>query len=202
VLHVRGSAHLRLQPPSLLLLVAVVGVAPGCGRSELDGLDDLSSSDAGGVALEDGNPAVPNADVVGPHDANGSSDATPPADPCKDAPPIPCAGGGFKYCVAGRYSDCPRRCVACVPGSQRVCLMAYCNYWGTQTCTADGQSFGYCVEHTAPPECEAIAEEHHDSSELEQCCLDHGYCCKDQFDLNHNGNTNEQIGQCSAVTCS
>jgi hypothetical protein len=200
VLCPRVSAHLRLQP--LSLLVAIAGVALGCGRSELDGLDDLISSDAGGAALEDGNAAVPSARVVPADDANAASDATPPADPCKDAPPIPCAGGGFKYCVAGRYSDCPTRCVVCVPGSQRVCLMAYCNYWGTQTCSADGQSFGYCVEHTAPPECQAIAEEHHDSSELEQCCLDHGYCCRDQFDLNHNGNTNEQIGQCSAVTCS
>jgi hypothetical protein len=191
---------LRLQP--LSLLVAIAGVALGCGRSELDGLDDLVSSDAGGAALEDGSAAVPSTRVVASDDANAASDATPPADPCKDAPPIPCAGGGFKYCVAGRYSDCPMRCLACVPGSQRVCLMAYCNYWGTQTCAADGQSFGYCVEQTAPPECHAIAEEHRDSSELEQCCLDHGYCCKDQFDLNHNGNTNEQIGQCSAVTCS
>jgi len=194
------SAHLRLQP--LSLLVAIAGVALGCGRSELDGLDDLISSDAGGAALEDGSAAAPRARVAATDDANAASDATPPADPCKDAPPIPCAGGGFKYCVAGRYSDCPTRCVACVPGSQRVCLMAYCNYWGTQTCSADGQSFGFCVEQTAPPECRAIAEEHHDSSELEQCCLDHGYCCRDQFDLNHNGNTNEQIGQCTAVTCS
>src|SRR5678816_1836023 len=43
--------------------------------------------------------------------------------------PIPCPGGGSRYCVAGRWSACPERCDVCVPGSQRVCFMSYCLYW-------------------------------------------------------------------------
>jgi len=114
---------------------------------------------------------------------------------------IPCPGGGFRYCVAGRMSDCPTRCEVCIPGSTRSCFLSYCKYWGTQSCTADGRAFGYCAEDTPPPECKAIADVHKFSRELEQCCLDNGYCCRDDFDLNKNGITNEHIGRCEAVSC-
>ncbi len=192
MLPVRASACLRRCMAGLL----VAGVAWACGRSELDTLDAVDLADAGSpLAVAEASTPDVAAEAVAP------APAPPAVDPCAGAPPIPCPGGGYKYCVAGAYSDCPQRCSVCVPGSRRVCLLAYCNYWGTQTCTADGQGFGYCVEASPPPECASIADQSHSSPALEQCCLDHGYCCKDTFDLNHNGDTNEQVGQCSGVVC-
>src|SRR6185436_11170782 len=116
-------------------------------------------------------------------------------------PSIPCAGGGERYCVAGRYSACPTRCDACIPGSERVCFLSYCDFWAVQTCAADGKSFGPCREHNVPPECKEVARAHKDSPELEQCCVDNGYCCHDEHDLDHDGNTSEMLGSCDEVSC-
>lgn len=113
----------------------------------------------------------------------------------------PCEGGGRSYCVAGRMSQCPRRCEACVPGSTRVCFLSYCRYWGTETCAADGRSFSYCREGSPPPACKQTAKEHQASAALEQCCVDAGYCCRDSYDLDHDGNRAEMLGQCEDVAC-
>jgi hypothetical protein len=117
-------------------------------------------------------------------------------------PSIPCANGGEQDCVAGRYSACPTRCEACVPGSERVCFLSYCTYWATETCAADGRSFGSCKERHVPPECEGVSDQHKDSAELEQCCIDNGYCCHDEYDLDGDGNRGEMLGQCGEVSCS
>src|SRR5262249_42252651 len=101
--------------------------------------------------------------------------------------PIPCPGGGERYCVAGRFSECPTRCETCIPGSERVCFLSYCTYWAAQTCTADGRSWGVCRERHVPSECSGVATKNKDSPELEQCCIDKGYCCRDEYDLNHDG---------------
>lgn len=118
-----------------------------------------------------------------------------------EVPAIPCPGGGSRYCVAGVYSECPKRCETCIPGSERACQLSYCLYWGVQTCSADGRSFGTCREDSPPPECEKIAQEKKKSRELEQCCVDNGHCCLDLFDLDGDGDTKESIGQCDEVTC-
>src|SRR5260221_1926550 len=110
--------------------------------------------------------------------------------------PIPCAGGGEQYCVAGRYSACPTRCEVCIPGSERVCFHSYCTFWAKQICAADGRSFGVCREEQVPPECESVADRHKQSPELEQCCIDNGYCCRDEQDLDHDGDRNEMLGRC------
>jgi hypothetical protein len=119
----------------------------------------------------------------------------------EDQAAIPCPNGGSRYCVAGKLSECPRVCDACRPGSQRVCFISYCTYWGTQTCAADGRSFGLCREAKVPAECESIAGSKKKSAELERCCLDSGYCCRDEYDLDGDGDRTEMLGRCGAVAC-
>jgi hypothetical protein len=116
-------------------------------------------------------------------------------------PPIPCPDGGERYCVSGRYSECPQRCEVCVPGSERECFTTFCTYWGSQQCASDGRSFGPCQEVKVPFECAAIASQSKKSAALEQCCIDHGFCCLDDFDLDKDGDTTDMVGRCDAVTC-
>jgi len=119
-----------------------------------------------------------------------------------DVAPIPCPGGGYRYCVAGRMSDCPTRCAVCVPGGQRVCFISYCSYWGLQACASDGQSWGYCVEQRpVPSACSSVASNKKHSPETEQCCIDNGFCCLDEFDLNGNGDKTEMLGRCGDLLC-
>jgi hypothetical protein len=114
---------------------------------------------------------------------------------------VPCPGGGTRYCIAGRLSECPRRCETCMPGSERVCFLSYCTFWALQTCTADGRGFSACREETVPNECRHAVHGTRKTRELEQCCLDNGYCCMDDFDLDEDGITREMIGQCDEVRC-
>ncbi len=125
-------------------------------------------------------------------DCNGAVD---------DLPAEACPGGGFRFCVAGRLSECPRRCEVCVPGSIRVCQNSFCSFWGEQECSADGLGFSHCREATPPSACADVARQFKDSVELEQCCLDQGYCCVDSQDLDHDGNRREMIGECRDVVC-
>jgi hypothetical protein len=125
-------------------------------------------------------------------DCNGAVD---------DLPAEACPGGGFRFCVAGRLSECPRRCEVCVPGSWRVCQNSFCTFWGEQECAADGQGFGHCREADPPVECAGVAKAHQQSSELEQCCVDNGYCCLDEHDLDGDGNRKEMLGECRDVNC-
>jgi hypothetical protein len=125
-------------------------------------------------------------------DCNGAVD---------DLPAAPCDGGGFRFCVAGRLSECPRRCEVCVPGSVRVCQNSFCTFWGEQECASDGQGFGGCREADPPPECASIARKKGDSPDLEQCCIDNGYCCLDEHDLDNDGSHNEMLGACTDIAC-
>jgi len=125
-------------------------------------------------------------------DCNGAVD---------DLAPGPCVGGGFRFCVAGKWSECPRRCDVCVPGSVRICQNSFCSFWGEQECAADGQGFGHCREAKPPPECAATADRFQSSKELEQCCLDNGYCCLDEHDLDGDGDRREMLGACGDVVC-
>jgi hypothetical protein len=119
-----------------------------------------------------------------------------------DIAPIPCPSGGYRYCVGGQISACPAKCAVCVPGGQRVCFISYCTYWGLQTCAADGQSWSYCVERRpVPAVCSSVASDKKHSRETEQCCIDNGFCCLDEFDLNGNGDTSDMIGRCGDVLC-
>lgn len=192
----------------------VVALAVACGRTDL-GLDPLSSSIVEMDAAEEPVQPKPDAPAVPPP----SKDAGQPTPTCvpseevcngrdddcngeiDEVSPIPCPGGGFRYCVAGSYSSCPVRCETCMPGSERICFMSYCNFWGVQVCASDGASFGPCHEDPVPSECRAVARDDQYSRTLEQCCLDNGFCCVDAFDLDGDGNKSEMLGDCQNVVC-
>jgi hypothetical protein len=194
------------------LLWAVVCIL-GCARTGLDadGIEE-PGDDAGSIPVPareasieapspitspeaSAGPCVPSPEVCNgvDDDCNGLVD--------DGLAPIPCPGGGARYCVAGRMSACPVRCEACIPGSQVVCFNSYCLYWGTKTCAADGKGFGPCREQHPPPECAGVASDKMDSPELERCCIDHGYCCIDRHDLDGDGDSNELVGACGGVSC-
>ncbi len=116
-------------------------------------------------------------------------------------PPIPCPNGGSRYCVSGAYSECPRRCEVCVPGSERECFTTFCSFWGTEACASDGRSFGPCKEAIPPADCQAVTDTGNYTSDLEKCCIAQGLCCLDEFDLNGNGDTKEMLGRCDSVMC-
>jgi hypothetical protein len=137
--------------------------------------------------------------VPSPEECNGRDDDC--NHQVDDLPGEPCPGGGFRYCIAGRLSECPRSCEVCVPGSIRICQNSFCTFWGEQECSADGQGFGRCREGVPPPRCASVARREHASAALEQCCIDDGYCCLDSHDLDHDGNRTEMIGACDGVAC-
>ncbi len=221
----------RLGPALLLLLAAAcarTGLLPGDldGADEPAGAGTggSSTSSAGGTTalpITGGMPMLPLPMAGAPPQAGAPEEPTvpnnlPPAcepssekcngrdDDCNgavdDLAAQPCDGGGFRFCVAGRLSECPRRCEVCVPGSVRVCQNPFCTFWGEQECAADGQGFGICREADAPPECATIAKKGQ-SAKLEQCCLDNGYCCLDEHDLDADGDRREMLGACQDIAC-
>ncbi len=182
----------------------------GCGRTGLDA-DGFEQPEGDAAAIR-----TPLAEgSVEPSEAasEATTECQPRAEICNgmdddcngtiddSLAPTPCPGGGFRYCVAGRWSACPSRCEVCLPGSQRVCFHSYCLYWGVQTCASDGKGFGPCREQAPPPECAATAHQYRYSAELEQCCIEKGYCCVDEHDLDKDGNHTELLGRCGEVTC-
>jgi Putative metal-binding motif len=119
----------------------------------------------------------------------------------EDLPPIPCPGGGNRYCVGGHFSECPRRCEACVPGGARECFTTLCTFWGTQTCASDGRTFGACREGKPPAHCAGAASGGKRTRALEDCCIAEGLCCVDEFDIDNDGDRTEMMGRCDTVLC-
>lgn len=209
----------------MLLLVA----AHGCARTDLDSGDietgesrEPNTVDDAGAPKPDVSVPEPDADVedadvedadvedpdvlppdecepTGPESCNGLDDDCNGA--VDDLPPVACPEGGFSYCVRGAMSECPRECQTCMPGSEAICFVSYCYFWGVQTCSGDGKSLSGCIEEPPPSACADIARDHQKSRQLEQCCIDEGYCCKDDFDLDHDGDTRDYVGNCSKVVC-
>lgn len=184
----------------------LLSLAVGCSRSAFDDVSGGFLVD-GAVPPPDAGPPVKPPPVKPPpvcaptdEECNGKDDDCD-GEIDEDQPPIPCPGGGERYCVAGRYSACPERCEVCIPGSERVCFLSYCTYWAVRKCAGDGRSFGVCRERHVPPECESVSDKYKDSAELEQCCIDKGYCCQDEFDLDHDGDRSDMLGSCEEVSC-
>jgi hypothetical protein len=167
---------------------ATIEPLPTSGRAA------VQTGGAPSVTMNEPPVCVPSAEECNARDddCNGAVD---------DLPAEACPGGGFRFCVAGRLSECPRRCDVCVPGSGRVCQNSFCSFWGEQECAADGQGFGNCREAEPPPECATTAKKFENSKELEQCCLDNGYCCLDQHDLDGDGDRREMLGACGDIAC-
>jgi hypothetical protein len=214
----RDRVFARLTWTSLTCLSVLLG---GCSRTGLDaesfadpdglGVDVRTSSDASGESIARADGGANDSAIS--TESSADSHCSPAEEACNGVDddcngqvddgiaPVPCPGGGYRYCVGGRSSACPTRCEVCVPGSQRVCFISYCLYWGTQTCAGDGKSFGPCREQRPPAECDATARAHGASPELERCCVDHGYCCLDAYDLDSDGNRGDLQGSCGGVSC-
>jgi hypothetical protein len=188
--------------------IATGGILSSGGLAATGGLGTGGIPATGGSASSGGSVVKPpptgaggsanNGCVPAPEQCNGRDDD------CNgrvdEVSPVPCPGGGFSYCVGGRQSACPSRCEVCVPGSERICFVSFCTFWGVQTCTADGRSFGACREERVPSECAGVGSARNLGA-LERCCLDHGYCCVDSEDLDHDGNRAEMLGACGDVQC-
>ncbi len=211
------SMILRSKFLASALLLAAALPGSGCGRTQLDPFDVPEGSVASSVPDQ---PTSATSSPTPPLTTTTPSPAlTPPGIPCvpseetcngvdddcngrvDDVPALACADGGFQYCVAGKMSDCPKRCETCLPGSERVCQISYCTYWGVESCAADGKAFSSCKEQRVPRECRDVALRFQDSPELEQCCIDNGYCCLDSHDLDHDGDSGEMVGRCDEVMC-
>jgi len=145
-------------------------------------------------------PDLPPACIPQPETCNGVDDDCD-GDVDENQPAIPCPDGGYRYCVGGHYSECPKRCEVCVPGSKRTCITSFCTFWGSQQCSSDGLSWSACKESPPPAQCKQIAEKMMRSRELEDCCIKNGYCCVDEFDVDGDNDRTEMLGRCEAVTC-
>ena len=95
----------------------------------------------------------------------------------------------------GTGEDC-----VCVPGAWRYCdTPTYCR-WGVQYCDADGMDWGRCDEISAIPAACAPIDGWY-SPAAEACCVEQGLCCQDMWDLDHDGDTWESLGNCTDIVC-
>ncbi len=215
-----GGVCSSVPPRCLAILLGLTALA--CDRPPIAvSTEGLSPTRAATPAVD---AAPPDATVDLPQDAAADLafevPPAPPAPRCEPAEeicngrdddcdglideslaPVPCPNGGERLCIAGRMSECPRRCEVCLPGGRRICTVSFCTYWGVQICAADGRSFSSCRELPVPAECASVSKSHKRSPELERCCIDNGHCCLDEFDLDHDGDRAEMLGRCDTVVC-
>ncbi len=105
-----------------------------------------------------------------------------------------CDGRIDEYCT-GDDADC-----VCNEGSWRYCdTPDYC-LWGRQYCDDDQMAWGDCEEITDIPDaCRSVEEWY--SPRAEACCIEQGFCCQDMWDLDHDGDTWESLGNCEEIVC-
>jgi hypothetical protein len=141
---------------------------------------------------------------------DGDADSDLTTDGGSECPPgieIPtnefCPGDGLDNDCDGRVDeDCYDEDTDCIcnPGSWRYCdTPDYC-LWGRQYCLDDQLVWGTCDEITDIPEVCAAVESWY-SPRAEACCLENGFCCQDMWDLDHDGDTWESLGNCEDIVC-
>jgi len=208
----RSCVHASVR---VVLIAGLIAAAAGCGRTALEPRWDDSTADAGKDAPRDLPaekkdappdmppdlpPDVPNCVPRGDEECNGiDDDCNGLVDDGLLA--IPCPNGGSRICLGGKLTECSKRCQICMAGSERTCITSFCTFWGSQTCNQDGMGFGSCKESQPPAVCKKIADKMMRSPELEKCCIENGFCCVDEFDLNGNGDTKEMLGRCDSIVC-
>jgi len=98
----------------------------------------------------------------------------------------------------GFVDECEEQlCTLCQPLSFRWCDDPDYSSWGRQQCRADGE-WGPCTEAAPPEPCERFSWY---SPEAEVCLIEQGECGQDMWDLDHDGDTWESLGDCPDPLC-
>ena len=88
----------------------------------------------------------------------------------------------------------------CNEDSWRYCDEPEFCLWGRQYCLPGGLEWGPCEEILDIPESCASVEEWYSPS-AERCCIENDFCCQDMWDLDHDGDTWESLGNCEELIC-
>lgn len=98
-------------------------------------------------------------------------------------------------CAPGECAIVPSVEEECDPGTCRYCDVLATDVWGTQTCEGDGRTWSPCVEEGTIPE-ECFSDGGWYSVDEELCCILNGFCCRDLWDLDHDGDHQDSLGDC------
>ncbi len=105
--------------------------------------------------------------------------------------------GDFLVCESSD-DRMPSEC--CIPGAWRYCVTNDFGRWGIHYCEESGEFWGPCSEITSiPAECAHIDSWF--SPMAEACGVENGFCCQDTWDLDHDGDFGEALGDCIDIVC-
>ena len=87
----------------------------------------------------------------------------------------------------------------CIVGAWRYCDTPAYGYWGTQYCLENGLEWGRCTETAIPEPCAEVEVWY--SPRAVECCIENDFCCQDMWDIDHDGDTWDSLGNCVDVLC-